>query len=307
VAVLLGGTSAEREVSLATGSRVAAALRGAGFEIRTFDTKDLAFLPALVDFSPAVVFNALQGRGGEDGTMQGLLETLGLPYTGSGVLASALAMDKNATKRLYEERKLPTAPYLMLPVAEIAEARDACCQRITDELGTDVVVKPNQEGSSVGVSVVHEVDDLQGALRRAAGYGDRVLVETFIAGAEITVSVLGNEKPHALPTIEVVPRGAFHDYDSKYSRGGSEHVIPARIDESVNGLCQQLAEEAHEILGCWAYSRTDMIVDSEGKPWLVETNTLPDLTRTSLFSAAARAVGIDFAELCVLLVHLAQA
>jgi len=310
IAVLLGGTSVEREVSLATGSMVAQALKSSGFNVRTFDTKDSAFISALIDFAPDVAFNALHGRGGEDGTMQGLLEILGLPYTGSGVLASALAMDKNATKRIYKDFDLPTAPYLLFHADELSKADDVatCSQRILDELGPDVVVKPNQEGSSVGVTIVHtgKGGDLPAALRLAAGYGGRVLVETFIAGVEVMASVLGNEQPHGLPTIEVISRGEFYDYDSKYSVGGSEHIIPARIGAVANEACQRLAEEAHKALGCWGYSRTDMMVDETGKPWLIETNTLPGMTQTSLFPDAARAVGIDFAELCVLLVHLAQ-
>jgi len=308
IAVLLGGSSAEREVSLATGSMVATALEGSGFEVRTFDTKDTAFIGALMDFAPDVVFNALHGCGGEDGTMQGLLETLGLPYTGSGVLASALAMDKSASKRVYVDCDLPTAPYLVLHATDLAEEEGvaASCQRIADELGGDVVVKPNHEGSSVGVSIVHAPEELPEALTLAASYGGKVLVETFIKGTEIMASVLGNEDPHGLPTIEVVSRGEFYDYDSKYSPGGSEHIIPARIGDAANEACQRLAEEAHKALGCWGYSRTDMMVDESGAPWIIETNTLPGMTKTSLFPDAARAVGIDFAELCVLLVHLAQ-
>ncbi|MCL2323979.1 MAG: D-alanine--D-alanine ligase, partial [Actinomycetia bacterium] len=262
----------------------------------------------LMAFAPDVVFNALHGRGGEDGAMQGLLEVLGLPYTGSGVLASALAMDKSATKRVYLDAQLPTAPYLVLRSADLADPAElkAACQRIAEELGADVVVKPNHEGSSIGVSIIHKGDDLAAALTSAASYGGRVLVETFIAGTEIMASVLGNAEPHGLPTIEVVSRGTFYDYDSKYSVGGSEHIIPAGIGEAANEACQHLAEEAHKALGCWGYSRTDMIVDREGQPWLIETNTLPGMTKTSLFPDAARAVGIDFAELCVLLIHLAQ-
>ncbi|MCL2324871.1 MAG: D-alanine--D-alanine ligase [Actinomycetia bacterium] len=310
VAVLLGGSSAEREVSLATGGMVAGALRDSGFEIRLFDTQDSSFIAALMDFAPDVVFNALHGRGGEDGTMQGLLEVLGYPYTGSGVLASALAMDKSASKQIYLDAQLPTSPYLVFPAADIIadEGHGPYRARIISELGNDVVVKPNHEGSSVGVTIVHagDGDDLSAALTRAASYGGRVLVERFIAGTEVMASVLGNADPHALPTIEVVARGNFYDYDSKYSPGGSEHIIPARVGEEANKACAQLAEQAHRALGCWGYSRSDLIVDEAGQPWLIETNTLPGMTRTSLFPDAARAVGIDFAELCVLLVHLAQ-
>jgi len=308
VAVLLGGPSVEREVSLATGSMVAAALKSSGFEVRTFDTKDTAFIGALMAFAPDVVFNALHGRGGEDGTMQGLLETLGLPYTGSGVLASALAMDKSASKRVYVDCGLPTASYLVVRASELADEAGvtACCQRIADELGSDVVVKPDHEGSSIGVTIVHDARELPEALALAASYGDLLLVETFIKGTEVMASVLGNEDPHGLPTIEVVSRGEFYDYDSKYSVGGSEHIIPARIGDVANEACQHLAEEAHKALGCWGYSRTDLMVDESGMPWIIETNTLPGMTQTSLFPDAARAVGIDFAELCVLLIHLAQ-
>jgi len=310
IAVLLGGSSVEREVSLATGSMVARALESSGFTVRTFDTKAPAFIPGLMAFAPDVVFNALHGRGGEDGAMQGLLEILDIPYTGSGILASALAMDKCATKRIYKDFDLPTAPYIVFLPDELAEEEGiaACSQRILDELGPDVVAKPNHEGSSMGVTVVHTSSggDLPAALKLAASFGGRVLVETFIAGTEIMASVLGNAQPHGLPTIEVVSRGEFYDYDSKYSAGGSEHIIPARIGDAANEACQRLAEAAHKALRCRGYSRTDMMVDETGAPWLIETNTLPGMTQTSLFPDAARAVGIDFAELCVLLVHLAQ-
>jgi len=311
VAVLLGGSSAEREVSLATGSMVTAALKNSGFEVRTFDTKDTSFIDPLMEFAPSVVFNALHGCGGEDGTMQGLLETLGLPYTGSGVLASALAMDKSASKRVYVDKGLSTAPYLVFSQGDLAdeEGRAVCAEQIHDKLGSDVVIKPNHEGSSVGVTIIHPdtLQDVPRALKEAASFGDRVLVERFIEGTEVMASVLGNADPHGLPIIEVVSRGAFYDYDSKYSTGGSEHIIPARIGDEANEACQHLAEEAHKALGCWGYSRTDMIVDKAGTPWIIETNTLPGMTKTSLFPDAARAVGIDFAELCVLLVHLALA
>ncbi len=305
VAVLLGGSSAEREVSLATGRNVAQALEDAGFEVRSFDTQTSAFIADLLSFAPDVAFIALHGRGGEDGSMQGLLEILGIPYTGSGVLASALAMDKIASKHIFKQADLPTPEARELDAEDLADTA-ATAERLLEELRVPVVVKPAHEGSSVGVTIVHEAEDLPAALETAKAYDASVLVERFIKGVEVMAGVLGNEHPHALPTIEVVATGEFYDYESKYTPGKSEHLIPARVGDEVNKRCQELAEQAHQVLGCRGYSRTDLIVDEDGESWVIELNTLPGMTETSLLPDAARAVGVDFAELCVLIVHLAQ-
>jgi D-alanine-D-alanine ligase len=306
VAVLKGGTSAEREVSLHTGENCAAALREAGFTVTEYDTQDLRYLDDLRSNKPDVAFIALHGRGGEDGTMQGLLELLSIPYTGSGVLSSALAMDKVMTKHIYTQAGLPTADYLVATREESFYV-DTLAQKIVEELGTDVVVKPNSEGSSFGVHIIHDPAQLPEALEDAFCYDDLVLVERFIPGLEIMAGVLGNAGPAALglPLIEVESTGAFYDYESKYAPGGSRHILPARLDEATTTRCQDLATAAHTALGCRGYSRSDIRIDPTGAPYLLETNTLPGMTATSLLPEEARAIGIDFPDLCTRIIEFA--
>lgn len=305
IAVLLGGVSAEREVSLNSGTMIAAALRDRGHDVTEFDTADLAFITELTTLDPDIVYIALHGRLGEDGTMQGLLEILGIPYVGSGVLASALAMAKVQAKQRYEQVGIPTPPYVVL--SRRADSADlvATAQRITGALGGEVVVKPALEGSSLGLSIVRHAEQLVPALETAFSYDETVVVERFIAGTEVTVGVVGNDAPEALPTIEVVANaGEFYDYESKYAPGGSEHVIPARVGEAMNARCSELAVAAHVALGCRTISRSDLIVDADGNPWVLETNTLPGMTSTSLVPDMARARGVEYPELCEWLIAL---
>lgn len=304
IAVLLGGTSAEREVSLRSGAMVAEALRSRGHEVTELDTADLSFIDALLTLKPHVVFIALHGRLGEDGTIQGLLEVLGLPYIGSGVLASALAMSKGQSKRIYEAAEIPTPRYLTFEGAPPVSGMTEIAAQVLAELGERVVVKPALEGSSIGLSIVHEAAELIPALTLAFRYDRTVLVEQFVAGTEVTVGVVGNEDAQALPTIEVVAKNEFYDYESKYAPGGSEHIIPARIGDSLNETCMQMAVDAHLALGCRGLSRSDFIVDGEGAVWILETNTIPGMTSTSLVPDMARARGVDFPALCEWIVAL---
>ena len=299
VAVLMGGISAEREVSLHTGEQVLRALEARGHRVVTLDTADLGFIEKLRNGGFDVAFICLHGRGGEDGTMQGLLEILGLPYVGSGVLASALAMDKVASKHIFAAAGLPTPP----AVALTAMPDDTAS--IISDLGAKLVVKPVSEGSSVGMSIVHGPDELLPALELAFGHDDTVLVEAFVAGAEVTIGVLGNDVVEALPTLEVVPEHEFYDYESKYVPGMSRHIIPARVSEQARAECQRIALDAHRTLGCRGMSRSDTIVTQAGEVYLLEVNTIPGMTRTSLLPDAARAAGIEFPELCERLVALA--
>jgi D-alanine-D-alanine ligase len=307
VAVLKGGTSAELEVSLNTGHNCAEALRQQGFIVTEYDTADQGFIAGLQQTKPDLAFIALHGRCGEDGTMQGLLELLQIPYTGSGVLASALAMDKLMTKSIYTQAGLMTPPSLSafhgngFSVAALVE-------RALDELGDTLVIKPNKEGSSVGVNIVHNRAELTKAMQEAFRYDRHVLIERFIPGREIMAGVIDTytDDACALPLIEVEAKaGEFYDYDSKYAPGGSRHIVPAVLDEELTLLCQRLAVDAHKALGCRGYSRSDIRLDPAGTAWLLETNTLPGMTATSLLPEAARAVGIEFPELCTLLVNLA--
>jgi D-alanine-D-alanine ligase len=302
IAVLLGGRSAEREVSLNTGDQVAVALESAGHAVTRVDTADIGFIETVRTGGFDVAFICLHGRFGEDGTVQGLLELLELPYVGSGVLASALAMDKVVSKQVFVSAGIKT------PAWETVRAGDEIAlDAISGRLGDKVVVKPVSEGSSVGMSIVHDRNELGPAIEEALRHDRTVLVEQFVAGAEVTVGVLGNEDLEPLPTLEIVPEHEFYDYESKYIPGMSRHIIPARVSEEARRECQRVAAEAHRALGCRGMSRSDTIVTDEGEVYLLEVNTIPGMTRTSLLPDAARAAGIEFPQLCVRLVSLALA
>lgn len=300
IAVLMGGRSAEREVSLNTGEQVMAALRERGADAFAVDPADPLFIDQLRTRRPDVVFVCLHGRYGEDGTVQGLLELLDLPYVGSGVLASALAMDKVASKHVFAACGVPTPAY-----AVVRRGEDWSEEALVAAVGRRCVVKPASEGSAIGVSIVHEPSELEGALAAAFEHGEVALVERFVEGTEVTVGVLGTKQPFALPTLEIVPEHEFYDYESKYIPGMSRHIIPARIPEAAQERCAELAVAAHRALGCRGVSRTDIIVEPGGEAWVLEVNTIPGMTRTSLLPDAARAAGIEFPDLCALLVGYA--
>jgi D-alanine-D-alanine ligase len=299
VAVLMGGRSAEREVSLNTGTQVAAALATLGHDVLTIDSASGGFIAELQEASPDVVFICLHGRLGEDGTVQGMLELLDLPYTGSGVLASAMAMDKVVSKAAYTAHGIPTPPYVLLRRGEAPDE-----SALTD-LGPRTVVKPACEGSAIGVHIVHDPAELPDAVEEAFTHDDRVVVERFVEGVEVTVGVLGNDDPYALPTLEIVPVHEFYDYESKYVPGMSQHLIPARVPQNVALTCQLECVASHRALGCRGMSRTDTIVTPEDVVWVLETNTIPGMTSTSLLPDAARAAGIAFPDLCERLVAYA--
>ncbi len=290
VAVLLGGSSAEREVSLSTGRECAAALRGEGYDVIEVDAgRDLAM--RLAEISPDVVFNALHGRWGEDGCVQGLLEWMRLPYTHSGVLASALAMDKEKSKAAYRDAGLP-----------VADSRLACKDEIRARhvMPPPYVVKPYDEGSSVGVYLVHEAAN--GPPQVADDLPEVLMVEAFIPGRELTVSVMGVAEgdPGALCVTEILTDG-WYDYDAKYKPGGARHVCPAVLPEEITEACLDYALRAHKALGCRGVSRTDFRWDdSKGLAGLIllETNTQPGMTPTSLTPEHAQACGYDFGKLC---------
>ena len=300
IAVLRGGTSAEREVSLNTGEQVARALTEHGDLPECIDTTDVGFIEQLRTGRYDAVFICLHGRYGEDGTVQGLLELLGVPYVGSGVLASALAMDKVVSKVVFEAAELRTPGWRAIRAGEPVDVG-----AIVDALGGKLVVKPVSEGSSVGMSIVHEPGELVAAIDLAFRHDATILIERYITGVEVTVGVLGNDELTVLPTLEIVPEHEYYDYDSKYVPGMSRHIIPARVSEEARAECARIAEEAHRVLGCRGMSRADMIVAESGEVFLLEVNTIPGMTSTSLLPDAARAAGIAFPELCSLLVDLA--
>jgi len=300
VAVLKGGRSAERDVSLNSGAQVSEALSSAGFDVVEIDTGDDEFVVQLADAGAHVAFICLHGRYGEDGTVQGLCELLELPYVGSGVLASALAIDKVKSKQFFAFAGLQSPDYVVLQRHHLFDINE-----VVDVLGEKTVVKPANEGSSVGMTIVHEAAELPEAIEKAFAYYRAVLVERFVAGTEVTVAVIGNEEAAALPTLQIEPVHEFYDYDSKYVAGMSRHIIPANVSAAAREECQRLAEAAHKLLGCRGISRADTIVDADGEVWLLEVNTIPGMTKTSLVPDAARAAGIEFPELCRTLVELA--
>jgi D-alanine-D-alanine ligase len=252
------------------------------------------------DARPDVVFIALHGGTGENGTVQGMLELLGIPYTGSGVLASALAMDKIMSKKIFERERIPTPKWMPLKAAQRGSAEKA----VMDSVGLPCVVKPACEGSTIGVTVVRRREDLAPALDAAFQHGPQALAEEFIEGTEITGPVLGNEDARALPLVEIVPAGGFYDYDAKYTPGATEEIVPARIPASEAERARELTLAAHHALGCRGFSRVDMIV-SRGEVYVLEVNSIPGLTDTSLVPRAAEADGISFSQLAERIIELA--
>ena len=290
VAVLMGGPSAEREVSLSSGHECAAALRGEGFEVVEIDAgADVA--ARLIDAGPDVAFNALHGRWGEDGCVQGILEWLRIPYTHSGVLCSALAMDKQRTKAVYEAVGLPIAPSLIRSRDEVTASH---------VMEPPYVVKPNNEGSSVGIYIVNEGANTPPKLDPAMP--GQLMVESFVTGRDLTCTVMDGK---ALTVTDILTEG-WYDYDAKYKPGGSRHVVPAEVPAEIFDLCMDYAQHAHRALGCRGISRSDFRWDdSRGAKGLVllETNTQPGMTPTSLSPEQAAAVGISFGALCRWLVE----
>ena len=302
VVVLAGGWSDEREISMDSGRACAKALGEAGFEgVELLDVADDDFISRLTSGGYDVAFVAMHGRYGEDGCVQGVCEELGLRYTGSGVLASALAMDKSKAKVFYRAFGVPT------PAARIVSAGEKVSyDEVAAELGSKVVVKPANEGSAFGVSIVSDAIVFDQALRNAQAMDTSVVIEQFIAGTEVTVAVMGNDEPRALPVIEIVPHNDFYDFEAKYAQGGSDHICPARISDELTRICQEESIAAHKALGCRGVSRSDIIIDEvTGTAYVLETNTIPGMTSTSLIPDAARVEGTEFPELCRQIVELA--
>ncbi len=294
VAVLMGGWSAEREVSLVSGAEVAHALGEAGMNVTSIDVqRDMGALMTRLFPRPDAVFNALHGRFGEDGCVQGLLDILDIPYTHSGLLASALAMDKPMAKRLFVDAGIPVAEHLIVTREDILAG---------DVMDRPYVIKPLNEGSSVGVHIVLEGDNEPLFGDTGWPFGDRVMVEKFIPGLELTVAVMGDK---ALAVTDIQTGREFYDYDAKYVDGGSNHVIPADIDAQVAEEVMRLAVLAHQTLGCRGVSRADFRYDGE-TPYLLEINTQPGMTTTSLVPEQAVHAGISFQELVVWMVDNAE-
>ncbi|HWB16323.1 MAG TPA: D-alanine--D-alanine ligase [Vicinamibacterales bacterium] len=329
IAVLFGGVSEERDVSIASGAQVVRALTSIGHDVIAVDTARGALPPEeharlmamgvaveppssqtlslvrrntgmLVRDAPElrqadVVFIALHGGSGEDGTIQALFDLAGIPYTGTGHLASAYAMDKDVAKRLFRSARVPTPDWLMAPV----DTRE-----VIAALGFPVIVKPNKQGSSVGLTVVDDHDALSDAIDRACRYDDEVMVERFVAGRELTVGVL---EGRALVVGEIRPRlDAIFDYASKYQPDGADEIFPADLSDETTTLVRDLAVRAHHAVKAGSYSRVDFRLDDAGQPWCLEVNTVPGMTATSLLPQSAKAAGLDFPRLCERLCEIAQ-
>ncbi|GLX81606.1 D-alanine--D-alanine ligase [Thalassotalea eurytherma] len=298
LAVLYGGNSAERDVSLASGKAVAAGLEKAGFtDVVLIDTKDFD-LHKLVEMNVTRVFIALHGRGGEDGSLQGALEFLGVPYTGSGVLGSALAMDKIKTKQILQAVNLPTAPFAIVNKAEFSEEN---APAILDELGGKAMVKPACEGSSIGMSIAHTSDALNHALTNAFDFDDDVLVEAWIDGLEYTVAILGDD---ALPAIHMQTPNEFYDYQAKYQSTATQYHCPAGLTDEDEQDLRNLAVKAFKAVGTKGWGRVDFMRDNQDQWQILEINTVPGMTETSLVPKAAKVQGLDFSQLVKRIVEL---
>ncbi len=288
VAVLLGGKSAEREVSLKSGGMVLNALRSRGVDALPFDPAERG-LDALIGERFERAFIALHGRFGEDGTVQGVLEWLGIPYTGSGVLASALAMDKLRAKLLWHAEGLPTPPYAVL-------TKDSDLRTVARKLGVPLMVKPASEGSSIGMSKVRSAAGLDEAYALAANYDHVVIAEKFIDGTELTAGILGDQ---VLPLIKIETPRNFYDYEAKYIADDTRYIVPCGLSAARERDMQALCLKAFRALGCRGWGRVDLMLNRRGRPFLLEVNTVPGMTDHSLVPKAARAVGMSYEDLCL--------
>lgn len=295
VAVLLGGRSAEREVSLNSGKAVLAALLRQGVDAHAFDPAehDLSELAAQ-KFDHVMI--ALHGRYGEDGTIQGALELMGIPYSGSGVMASALAMDKWRTKLLWLAAGVPTPDYALLTA-------DTDFDAVVAKLGLPIFVKPAREGSSIGMSKVTEAGELKAAWQKAAEFDALVLAEQFVAGAEYTCAIVGEQ---VLPMIRLIPKKAFYDFEAKYLRDDTEYRVPCGLPPAQEQAIAKLAKRAFDVLGCRGWARLDVMLDAAGQPYFLEANTSPGMTDHSLVPMAARAAGMSFDQLVLTILELTR-
>jgi D-alanine-D-alanine ligase len=307
IAVLMGGTSGERDVSLMSGGAVAKALRDLGYEVLEIDigrevVEQVAELRGRAD----AAFVALHGRMGEDGTVQGLLELVGIPYTGSGVMASAMAMDKIMSKQLFRANAIPVADDVMVTATDIESlGLEGVAEGISLDLGFPCMVKPNCEGSTLGASRARNVEELEKALKDALTYDERLIVERYIEGRELTVGIIGDE-PVILPVLEVVASKGIYDYECKYTKGMTEYIVPALIGEDLSEELKRLALKAHKVLGCEGFSRVDFMLDSDDRTYCLEVNTIPGMTELSLVPKAAKAAGIPFPQAVEMILRTAR-
>jgi D-alanine-D-alanine ligase len=304
IAVLMGGRSLERSVSLKSGGRIARALRDRGYGVVEMDV-DESLVPDLMSEKPDLVYIALHGKGGEDGTVQELLDILDIPYTGPGPLPSIIGFNKVLSKELFLANGIKTPRYYTVSSSTLEEMGAASLLPVAwKKLEGPVVVKPSAQGSALGVKIVRDFEELGPALIEALSYDERVLLEEYIEGTEIAVSVIGGASPEALPPVEVVPESGFFDFDARYTAGKTEYFVPARLDDGVAAEAARTAIAAHQLLRCKHLSRVDMII-RDSTPHVLELNISPGMTETSLLPLAAEAAGMDFGDLVERLVELA--
>lgn len=303
VAVVMGGPSAEREVSLNTGAAIANALREYGYtNVVEIDLDPRNFGKQLAESKAEVVFNAVHGLYGEDGRLQTLLEIREMPYTGSGMIASVSCMDKVITKRMLRDAGISTPACLIVNKKE-----SGIKEKIMQRFSLPVVIKPASQGSSIGVEIVKEENQLDEALANAFKYSRDILVEEFIGGKELTVSMMQKDgEVVALPVIHIAPHSGMYDYHSKYTKGATEYICPADLDEETTKKVQEISKQAYEVLGCSGVARADVMLDEVGNGYVLEINTVPGMTATSLVPKAAAAAGISFPELCNIILQSAS-
>lgn len=300
IGVLMGGPSTEREISLKSGRAVYDSLKQMNLDVVGVDiTTDNAQenINLIKSQNIGCAFLALHGHFGEDGQIQEILDGLSIPYTGSGILASKLAMDKIASRRILEVYGLPVPKYKIIEKTFYNDN-----WRLKDKFSFPLVIKPAAHGSSIGLSVIDKEDDFKPAVELAFGFDERVIVEEYISGRELTVGILDNQ---ALPVIEIIPKKRFFDYEAKYKTGMTDYLVPADLEEGVSKKIQAAAIQAHKLLGCFGCSRVDIILNKDGTPFILELNSIPGLTPMSLLPKAAMQSGIEFTQLCVKLIELA--
>ena len=303
IAVLYGGVSKEREVSISSSKGIMKALEENGHEVIGIDFHPKK-LHEIIELEVDLVFIGLHGKFGEDGSIQGLLDMLNIPYVGSGVMASAVAMDKFKAKQLFQYQNIPVAKGERFRITKTTDVKDIA-EQIHNAFNLPFVVKPNREGSTLGLTIIKKQEQTENALKKAAKSDEFVLVEEFIQGKELTVPVMGKMNEEiALPIIEIVPKNELYDYESKYVEGGSEHIIPAEIDEELTNRIKQYAILAHQVLGCETYSRADFLLADDQTPYILEVNTLPGMTPTSLFPDSASKHNMSYNEMIEKFVQL---
>ncbi len=302
ILVLMGGISAEREVSLRSGKAVLDALLALNYDAQAIDFNSNS-IKDIIAYNPDLVFIALHGKYGEDGTVQGLLESLQIPYTGSGVTTSAVCIDKVLSKRIFNSAGIPNAPFRIIYPQDLDDPV-ILHKQLTSDLGLPMVIKAATQGSSIGTYIIKDENEILSAINNAFNYSREVLVEKFIDGQELTVAIIGNNVPQVLPLIEITSANEFYDYESKYTKGMCEHIIPARIGEESQAEITRISKQVYTLMGCQGFARVDFMLDKSGQPFVLEVNTIPGMTEMSLVPDAARAAGISFPELIEMIVKM---